>query len=142
MGLEIKRLELARGPLKPRLAPRTPQTPPRLRPDRQARTPRTGKWGFGLTPAYQGRRTAHPEKIRDAEEWTASTLAEIALPALVTVPKGELLPPSAFSLGFAPKGSAKGKHSRKKRATQLQMSEWAHEQARKNAAEKKREEDE
>jgi len=82
LGMEIKRLELERGTLEPRSIPRVVQIPPRLRPDRRARTPRTGRWGFGSTPLYQGGRSPPPEKLALCAEWARTTLEEVAEPCL------------------------------------------------------------
>lgn len=62
LGAIIARLERERGTLAPRLAPKVPQIPPSKRPDRQANTPKVGKWGFGRTPLYRGRKFAPADK--------------------------------------------------------------------------------
>jgi hypothetical protein len=122
LGWEVARLERQRGSLAPRIAPKVSQIKPSLRPDRQARTPRTGRWGFGLTPAYQGRRTAPAELLQDALEWSNSTLEEIPLPCLKEEPWKE----HKTSGWFAPKGKrSKGKP---RRATRHEMLAWGEEQ--------------
>ena len=124
LGVEIARLERLRGPLKPRIVPKVAQVKPSLRPDRIAHTPRTGKWGYGLTPTYQGRRTAPAELPEDAAWWSRTTQEEITEPCLKEEAREEHK--TRFPGWFAPKGKrGKGKP---RRATRHEMLEWGEEQ--------------